>query len=98
MRGIVYGKTFKSAERRFEQIIKDYQFIGIELEKINRLSYQINATFKNGDYWLATGATDSCRGRACNIAYIDCDISPDIIQCVILPTVKQPPFQGIHYY
>ena len=59
---------------------------------------EFSVEFPNGDYWIAVKATEYSRGRACNIAYIDCEIDKDIVNCVIKPTIKSFPYQAYHYY
>ena len=101
MRGIVYGSTFEKAKTQLEKIIEDYQKIGIEINgrygfRVAHNSIQVD--FINGDQWTAVRASENSRGRACNIAYIDHDIDPDIINCVIKPTIKSYPYQAHRYY
>ena len=101
MRGIVYGKTFERAKCQLEKIIEDYKKMGIEPENIYKIRKSINnfsVEFPNGDYWIAVRASESSRGRACNIAYIDREIEPDIISCVIMPTIKSFPYQAHRFY
>ena len=101
MRGIVYGSTFEKAKTQLEKIIEDYKKIGIEpKEKYGlRIAHNsMNVEFVNGDCWTAVTATESSRGRACNIAYIDRDIDQDLIDCVIRPTIKSYPYQAHRYY
>lgn len=101
MRGIVYGSTFEKAKTQIEKIIEDYKKIGIEVSESHGLRIahnSIDVNFTNGDYWTAVRASESSRGRACNIAYIDHDIDPEIIYCVIKPTIKSYPYQAHRYY
>lgn len=101
MKGIVYGKTFEKAKIQLQKIIEDYKKIGIEPETKYSIKLSLNnfsVEFPNGDYWIAVGASESSRGRACNIAYIDLEIEPDIISCVIMPTIKAFPYQAHRFY
>ena len=101
MRGIVYGKTFKRAEIQLQKIIDDYKKIGIEPQSIYNIKKTINnysVEFPNGDYWIAVGASENSRGRACNIAYIDIDIDPLTIETIIKPTMKFRPFTAYNFY
>ena len=100
MRGIVYGSTFEKAETQLEKIIEDYKKIGIEVNERHGLRVtrnSIDVDFTNGDWWTAVKANENSR-RRCDIAYIDHDIDPDIINCVIKPTIKSYPYQAIMYY
>lgn len=101
MRGIVYGKTFKRAEAQLQEIVENYKKMGIEPESIYNIRKSSNSysvKFPNGDYWIAVGASENSRGRACNIAYIDQDIDDEIIACIIMPTIKSLPYQAYRYY
>ena len=101
MKGIVYGQTFEKAKTQLEKIIEDYKRIGIEINERHGLRatrYSMDVSFTNGDQWIAVRASENSRGRACNIAYIDHDIDPDIISCVIIPTIKSYPYQAHSYY
>ena len=98
MRGIVYGKTIERAEIQLEKIIEDYKRMSIEPETIHKIRNNFSVEFLNGDYWIAVGASDSARGRACNIAYIDRDIDIEIVECIIKPTIKSLPYQAYRYY
>lgn len=100
MRGIVYGSTFEKAETQLEKIIEDYKMIGIEVNERHGLRVtrnSIDVDFTNGDWWTAVKASENSH-RRCNIAYIDHDIDPNIINCVIKPTITSYPYQAIMYY
>ena len=58
----------------------------------------ITAEFSNGDYWSAFRASEGCRGRKCNVAYIDIKINQDIITDVLRPLITLKPFQAEHYF
>ena len=101
MKGIVYGKTFKRAEIQLQKIIEDYEKMGMGPENIYKIRKSINnfsVEFLNGDYWIAVRASENSRVRACNIAYIDREIEPNIISCIIMPTIKSLPYQAYRFY
>ena len=98
MRGIVYGKTFQRAEKQLTEIFKDYKKMGIEPNLLRKSHYNFSVEFSNGDYWVAVGAGDSARGRACNIAYIDREIDENTVRCIIMPTIKSFPYQAYRYF
>ena len=101
MKGIVYGKTFKRAEIQLQKIIEDYEKMGMGPENIYKIRKSVNnfsVEFLNGDYWIAVGASENSRGRACNIAYIDRDIDIEIVECIIKPTIKSLPYQAHRYF
>ena len=96
MRGLIYGKTLKSAQLKLQHIINDYEFYKIATAEKIRPNEVI---FSNGDYWCAFGYSESnIRGRKCNIVYIDAAITDTDALCDIECTVTAPPFQAIHYY
>ena len=98
MRGAVWGATMQRARVKLQQIIEEYELIGIKLTKqVNSLS-SAWAEFENGDIWKAVSASDSARGNKINVSYIDRAISEDIVNKIIKPCTIAHPFQAIHYY
>lgn len=98
MRGIVFGSTIDRAKTKMQKIIEDYQMMKIAPVRIINRKDSIIAEFSNGDYWTTLGASESCRGRRCNVAYIDIKINQDIITEVIRPMITSKPFQAEHYF
>lgn len=43
-------------------------------------------------------ATDRARGYCCNVAYIDKNIEKEIVDMVIMRTIKAFPYQAHRYY
>lgn len=100
MRGIIFGVTYKKALEQFNKIVNDYQTL-YDQDVINTISVGNNraqVTFTNGDYWRTAIASDSARGLACNIAYIDIDIDPFTIETIIKPAMKFRPFTAYNFY
>lgn len=98
MRGIVFGSTIDRAKTKMQKIIEDYQMMKIAPVRIINRRDGITAEFSNGDYWTTFRASESCRGRRCNVAYIDIKINQDIITDVLRPLVTLRPFQAEHYF
>ena len=98
MRGIVFGSTIDRAKTKMQEIIENYQMMKIAPVRIINRKNDIIAEFSNGDYWTAFGASESCRGRRCNVAYIDIKINQDIITDVLRPMITLKPFQAEHYF
>lgn len=98
MKGIVYGNTFERADKQLEKIIKEYDLVNIQKlsERKNQRRHEI--VYANGDYWEALSACESCRGKSCNIAYIDGTIEKNLIVNVVNPTIKAMPYRAYHYY
>ena len=100
MRGIVYCSNFENGIQKLEQIIQDYEIMGITYELYNyrRGITTCSVEFTNGDYWKIVHASDSARGNCCNVAYIDRNISTEIVETIIMPTIKAKPYQAYRYY
>lgn len=100
MRGIIFGATHEKALEQFNEIVKNYQTLYGQ-DVITHISVgrgRAEVTFTNGDYWRTAVASDSARGMACNIAYIDIDIDPFTIETIIKPTMKFRPFTAYNFY
>ena len=100
MRGIVYCSSFERGVQQLEQIIRDYEVMGItyDFRNYRRGITTCSIEFINGDYWKVVTASDRARGNCCNVAYIDRNISIEIIETVIMPTIKGRPYQAYRYY
>lgn len=100
MRGIIFGVTYEKALEQFNKIVNNYQTL-YDQDVITHISVGnglAEVTFTNGDYWRTAIASDSARGLACNIAYIDIDIDPLTIETIIKPTMKFRPFTAYDFY
>lgn len=100
MRGIIFGATHKKALEQFNEIVNNYQTLYGQ-DVIVHMSVDKNraqVAFTNGDYWRTAIASDSARGLACNIAYIDIDIDPLTIETIIKPAMKFRPFTAYNFY
>ena len=99
MRGVIYGKTLKSAKVKLQQIINDYEFY--EIATVDRKDLNKNEVlFSNGDYWKAFGPADisnTC-GRRANVVYIDTAIKDEEILLSARCAACAPPYQAIKYY
>lgn len=100
MRGIIFGATHEKALEQFNEIVKNYQTLyGQDIvARITVGKDRNEVAFTNGDYWRTAVASDSARGLACNIAYIDIDIDPLTIETIIKPTMKFRPFTAYNFY
>ena len=54
--------------------------------------------FRNHDCWSIVPTHSDSKGACCNISYIDKDISPQIIEAIIMPSTKANPFHGYAFY
>ena len=99
MRAIIYCQEINTGMNKLNDIIHNYAKINIETTNIKRITKtSVFIVFKNGDEWTVAIANDGSRGRACNIAYIDRNINEEIVQTIIMPTIKAYPYQAYQYY
>lgn len=98
MTGIVWGSTFESASIKLTDVINDYVKYGYEIEKVCKNKYSYYVIFTNGDNWSAIKANECCRGRRCNISYIERNIDYDIYRTIINPITTVGPFTAIRLY
>jgi hypothetical protein len=99
MQGIVYGATYESADWKLNEIIQNYEQLGIRPTYMTNHSKWNNwVEYENGDTWRAVRAGDSARGYKTNIAYIDNRISREIIRTIIMPSNIGQPFHAYKFF
>ena len=99
MKGIIYCQEINKGMNKLQDIIDDYAKTNIETTNIKRMTKtSAFIVFKNGDEWTVAIANDGSRGRACNIAYIDKNIDEEVVQTVIMPTIKALPYRAYNFY
>ena len=99
MRAIIYCQEINTGMNKLNDIIKNYERINIETTNIKRITKtSAFIVFKNGDEWTVAIANDGSRGCACNIAYIDRNINEEIVQTIIMPTIKALPYGAYNFY
>lgn len=98
MKGIIYCDKLETGLQQFKKIIEDYNRINIKCDKPVTTANSARVIFENGDEWIVVKATDGARGYACNVAYIDRMINDDLVEKVIMPTIKAFPYQAYRYY
>jgi hypothetical protein len=100
MKGAIYWTDTlnrKRAEILFEQIINNYELIGIKvIEKIHS-QFKEYATFENGDIWYCRAPRGDLRGIKVNLAYIPYGIEGHPLETAISTAVSQP-YHGVIYY
>ena len=98
MRGIVWAYNTDDAIAKLLAIEQDYDKLGIK--STNRVigKSQTYIIFSNGDMWRVVRASDSGRGYAANVSYIDRRISQETINTIIKPATKSWPFQAFKFY
>ena len=99
MRGIVFGRTFENAKKQFQKIVDRYELMGIGMEKpLTKTKYELKSYFTNGDFWSTVSSSSNCRGRRCNIAYIDDTIDPEVVDTFIKPCLTASPYCAYNYF
>ena len=98
MRGIVWGSTQDIAINKLIQVIKEYNMIGIIPNREVITKHNAWVEFENGDYWVATGAWESARGRKANISYVDRAINKDFFNTVIKHCTIGFPYRGFLFF
>ena len=98
MRGIVWAYDTDDAIAKLLEIEEDYNRLGIK--PTNRVigKSQTYIVFQNNDMWRVVRASDSGRGYAANVSYIDYRISQEIINTIIKPATKSWPYQAFRFY
>ena len=98
MRGIVWAYNTDDAIAKLLEIEEDYDRLGIKATNRVIGKSQTYIVFSNGDMWRVVGASDSGRGYATNVSYIDRRISQETINTIIKPATKSWPFQAFKFY
>lgn len=94
MQAIIWGNTWYSAEKELELMIKHYEQCHIEVTQ--RRKHDV--TFENGDRWIAIRAGENAREHRANIAYIDKEVSQELIDNVIKHCTTAWPYNAFRYY
>lgn len=98
MKGVIWYKTKEKGLLRLEELIDDYKQINIDVQRVQNNTSEIHIQFSNNDVWVTTPETNNSRGIACNVALIDNDIEQDIINTIIMPTLKMKPYRAYNFY
>lgn len=94
MKGVVYGLTRETAYDKLEEIIQDYEKAKYQVAFKGYMTNELRVIFNNNDTWEACVPSERRRGRAYNIAYIDHRIDVELLDSVIMPSLKALPFQA----
>lgn len=98
MTGIIWYKHKIKGTEQLIRLIENYARKGISVKSEVKIPNSRSIYFKNGDKWYLISATQSQRGRACNISLIDTEIDKKIIDTIIFPTIKSLPYRAYNYY
>ena len=99
MRGIVWAFNTDDAIAQLLTIEEQYTLLGIKtVNKVVGKSHDSYIVFGNGDMWRVVRASDSGRGFATNVSYIDIRTPQEVINTIIKPATKSWPFQSFNFY
>lgn len=98
MKAIIYCQEINTSMNKLNKIMKNYERMNIKTAITRGSRNSAFIVFKNGDEWTVVIANDGSRGRACNIAYIDKNIDKEVVQTVIMPTIKALPYGAYNFY
>ena len=102
MKGIIYCQKLETGVNQLKEIVDSYSSVGIHLsEKVamgNRYEKALAAKFNNGDEWTVIRAGDNVMGHSCNVAYIDRMIDSKFVDEMIMPAIREKPYQAFRYY
>ena len=98
MKAIIYCQEINTGMNKLNNIMKNYERMNIKTTMTRGSRNSAFIVFENGDEWTVAIANDGSRGRACNIAYIDKNIDEEVVQTVIMPTIKALPYRAYNFY
>ena len=78
------GNRYK-AEQKLKEIIEEKVRCGINMITYRTNLYNLEAIFSDGEEWITLNANNNARGYRWRKAYVDYDISKEIITCLITP-------------
>ena len=98
MIGAVWGSTFIDACSQLDKISNNYLMLNYKIISITKTKTEYCIAFSNGDIWRAFSVNQN-RGRArSNIIYIQNNITDDLKEQIILPSLIARPYAGINYF
>lgn len=80
MKGIVWYNYLESGLHKIAEIAKEYERCNIPLRKHTVTTHTVTLYYENGDEWRVARASDSARGSACNISYIERSIPIELVE------------------
>lgn len=95
---VIWSKDLESGKKELEKVVKDYQRIGVEIQKERHSKYESVIEFKNGHYIRLVPSTESRRGIKCNISIVDRSIEQEFFDCIIRACTIIPPIQAFRFF
>lgn len=97
MIGVVWYNSRVNGLKKIQAIQQEYERMKIKVD-IRITTSRVALYCENGDIWRMYPASDSARGIACNVSFIERGIDEEIIQSIIKPCTKAMPFRAFNYY
>jgi hypothetical protein len=98
IKGGIWCNNSVDGNTKLEDIIYQYDRIGIFPCRVLKRKEGNSVVFENGDFWQVIKANELSRGYKLNISYIQYGIPREIIDRVILPATICHPFQAFNYW
>lgn len=89
MRINIYCANMNKGIHYLEDIMK--RFSEEEISKYYKSRFEARLELKDRTIYRVLPATDSSRGSKCEFAYIDLEITKDIVDTIIFPTILVKP-------
>ena len=70
MKGLIWGPTFKIADKKLNEIKQKYLFYQYTIKQEIQSKYRHIIVFDNGDIWKAINANKCHLGERANISYV----------------------------
>lgn len=97
MIGIIWTDNINEGNITLEQMIEDYNKLGINTISYMKSKYGSKVGFDNGDYWKVVRPSKNQRANKCNVAYIDRTINKEVLHTVIYPTLVAYPYSAYRF-
>ena len=98
MKGIIWYNNKQIGQKKFEQLIRNYERDRIGIIHLYKFASQQAVLFENGDMWKTQKANDSGIGCRCNVSLVERSIPLEKYECIIKPSTTAIPYQAIGFY
>lgn len=100
MRGIVWYKNKEVGLEKMQQIMLQYELMGIKLVKSypRNLKHRFSVAYENGDYWKCIPVRLNERGNRANVSIVERCIDKELFCSIILPQTISYPYKAFDFY
>lgn len=91
------GNRYK-AEQKLKEIIEEKVRCGINMITYRKYLYNAEAIFSDGEEWIILNANNNARGYRWRKAYVDYDISKEVIDLIIKRSGEFYKWEDYKYY